>query len=217
MGNGGAFPGKALEELTASELAEGAARLGPSYAAALRSISMYVVVCALRSLPSVTPCTRFLASLMRPSRRANRTGEEERTKTRAPCCAPDPCLRPRLFAPSVVPLCFALALAHAFLALASHRFSPLRTAFSLTLILSPPVLLASPTTLASRSPKVLRSGRRGLHGSTKGGWTRRVHTWIVRANHATCRRIHSRNNITRGEGRGGGGRGRLAPSLGRVV
>ena len=40
MGNGGAFPGKALEELTASELAEGAARLGPSYAAALRSISM---------------------------------------------------------------------------------------------------------------------------------------------------------------------------------
>ena len=45
MGNGGAFPGKALEELTASELAEGAARLGPSYAAALnlQSISMYVV------------------------------------------------------------------------------------------------------------------------------------------------------------------------------
>ena len=50
MGNGGAFPGKALEELTASELAEGAARLGPSYAAALRSISMYVAVCALPSL-----------------------------------------------------------------------------------------------------------------------------------------------------------------------
>ena len=53
MGNGGAFPGKALEELTASELAEGAARLGPSYAAALnlQSISMYVV-CSSRFLPS---------------------------------------------------------------------------------------------------------------------------------------------------------------------
>ena len=133
MGNGGAFPGKALGELTASELAEGAARLGPSYAAALnlQSISMYVVVCALPSLRhTLYTLLGFPHAPQPPSEQDGRRREDEDEGTlRCSRSLPATALICSQRGPHLGPhLRFALALAHAFLALASHRFSPLHTA-----------------------------------------------------------------------------------------
>ena len=136
MGNGGAFPGKALEELTASELAEGAARLGPSYAAALnlQSISMYVV-CSAPFAPShlvhgfVLPTCAPAAEHCERRQEGRRREDEDEGTLRCSRSLPATALICSQRGPHLGPhLRFALALAHAFLALASHRFSPLHTA-----------------------------------------------------------------------------------------